>query len=88
MSRYPGWGPTPLLEVLPDHIPSWWNPFAKKDTAEATRLALRFLAHRPCQAVTDRATILVRHRDPQVRKLARAIIDGADVTADDPSLAK
>ncbi len=82
LSRHPDWSPDPLLEVLPDRVAPWWNPFAKREPAEPTRLALRFLVHRPCPEVVERATILVRHHDAEVRRLARAIVDGTDVTAE------
>jgi serine/threonine protein kinase len=83
LSRHPGWSPAPLLEVLPRRVVPWWNPFARREPAEPVRVALRFLAHRPCDEVHDRVSILVRHHDPSVRRLAEAIVQGRDITAEE-----
>jgi len=78
--EHPRWTAGPLLEVLASANRPWWKLFGPRPPVEATRLALRALAHRPSEAVTRCARGFCKHRDPAVRELARAIVEGRDVT--------
>ncbi|MCB9674064.1 MAG: serine/threonine protein kinase [Alphaproteobacteria bacterium] len=80
LSAHPKWTAAPLLEYLAPLRKPWWHVLAKRPANEASRTALRILAHRRTEAVIAFATGLRRHRDPTIRELARAIVEGRDVT--------
>ena len=77
--RHPHWSPNPFLSCLPRSAPSGWRFWEKALSAGDVTQLLRFLTPRASHPkVRARALALAGYPDPNVRSVARDLLDAGE----------